>query len=640
MAEEALAALRAELAALAGTPSQYPPPYADDGPSPFHSLDAPFSPTSSATTSALRHLIQQKEAHAANLREIERMWRSSSPSPPRDPPPPPRDPPPRHPSPPPLGARPNFARPLLPDDPPPPAPPPPPPPIHPLAYAPSHPSTHRPASSIPTHHSHPALPTHRPSYPSYPSRPSTHRPSRPSTHRSHPSLPRPRSAGPTRPPAAAAVPPPLPLRPATARPASAPPSRPRVTVPRPFSFEARAPRTTTSMRKLQQDLAAQQEELARARAGLKARPVPEERAPLYAPPPAKPPPTKPLPFSFAAPRPKPSHNEAPPPAPAFVARPIPESMNQPKWERMQLEEAERRERLREAAMQRLRSAKLPPRMERAVHEDHARRSEEFERIRRELHAECTHRPRINEGKTREEFEELHARFEIAKEKKRQAKQPTVPQPFRMVLEQLKEGNRHYKVDSVESDMRRDELFLPERRWPYLSTRAPVAPTKRPEEEARAEAEKKKAAKKKAAAPPQFGTTISAELRRAHVEEEKMRREQAEERLKREAAEREARMVAATREISAALGGGDVNDVSRRAELRDKVTRKAASQSARESQKEFDARLEEMKQRVARRPKLFQQVGVDIEVQRAKQAAHDKFEEVLIKNNLTDLLREP
>lgn len=61
------------------------------------------------------------------------------------------------------------------------------------------------------------------------------------------------------------------------------------------------------------------------------------------------------------------------------------------------------------ARERLCKAKLPPRMERAAKEEGDRREEEFKRIQKELEAECTHHPKIHEGKTREEFEQLHAR---------------------------------------------------------------------------------------------------------------------------------------------------------------------------------------------------------------------------------------
>ena len=49
---------------------------------------------------------------------------------------------------------------------------------------------------------------------------------------------------------------------------------------------------------------------------------------------------------------------------------------------------------------------------------------------------------------------------------------------------------------------------------------------------------------------------ASELRRAHVEEEALKRKQLEERLKREEAERKAKMKAVTREVATALGGGD------------------------------------------------------------------------------------
>ena len=68
------------------------------------------------------------------------------------------------------------------------------------------------------------------------------------------------------------------------------------------------------------------------------------------------------------------------------------------------------------------------------------------------------------------------------------------------------------LNEVKLDQRRDELFLPEQRWPYLSTRAEVKPRKAPD-----------FAGLHAALPHQE-TTNSAELRRAAVEEELWRRQ--------------------------------------------------------------------------------------------------------------------
>ena len=149
--------------------------------------------------------------------------------------------------------------------------------------------------------------------------------------------------------AEAPAPAPLPIR--QPRPASAPQQRPRVTVPRPFSFEGRQPRVTTSMRKMQQDLEAQQTALEDARKNLKARPIPPDpmaapeggRQPLYpedggpaaAPAPVKTV-TKPAPFNFAARPPKKASAPEEKPPPPFTARSIPVSMNEPRWQQMQV----------------------------------------------------------------------------------------------------------------------------------------------------------------------------------------------------------------------------------------------------------------------------------------------------------------
>ena len=116
----------------------------------------------------------------------------------------------------------------------------------------------------------------------------------------------------------------------------------------------------------------------------------------------------------------------------------------------------------------------------------------------------------------------------------------------------------------------------------------------------------------------------------------MRKRQEGERTKRANAERAAKQALATKEIATALGGGDPKALKRREEQRQRESRRAAKENDKEKMSEFEARLQAMKERVARRPKLFQQSSIDIEIERAKQAAHDKFEDALRKNGLGNL----
>ena len=64
------------------------------------------------------------------------------------------------------------------------------------------------------------------------------------------------------------------------------------------------------------------------------------------------------------------------------------------------------------------------------------------------------------------------------------------------------------------DIRRDDLVLPERRWPYLSTRAPVAPSAPPKFDALHQA------------APQSGDTLLFKARRAQRAKEKLEAAQA------------------------------------------------------------------------------------------------------------------
>ena len=113
------------------------------------------------------------------------------------------------------------------------------------------------------------------------------------------------------------------------------------------------------------------------------------------------------------------------------------------------------------------------------------------------------------------------------------------------------ATRRRRLTVVAHPIRRDEIVLPERRWPGLSTRAPVPPTPPPV----------------TSNPPQYGMTLSAELRKAHTEEKALQQRQRDDRQKRDELERQAKMVAATREVATALGRADPREVRRREEVR-------------------------------------------------------------------------
>uniref|UniRef100_A0A7S3WUA9 Uncharacterized protein n=1 Tax=Emiliania huxleyi TaxID=2903 RepID=A0A7S3WUA9_EMIHU len=96
-------------------------------------------------------------------------------------------------------------------------------------------------------------------------------------------------------------------------------------------------------------------------------------------------------------------------------------------------------------------------------------------------------------------------------------------------------------------MARDELVLPERRWPYLSTRAPVQPKAPPP----------------AVAVPPPPTTTSTELRRAALEMDKLKRQIEEERTAQAEARRREEAKEATKKVAGALDLPSARDKAQR-----------------------------------------------------------------------------
>ena len=139
-----------------------------------------------------------------------------------------------------------------------------------------------------------------------------------------------------------------------------------------------------------------------------------------------------------------------------------------------MQEAERRERVAQKALESAARSKLPPRMQQHKESQRAKRAAEAERIQTEIDAELTLQPRITQEIP--DFDRLHANFERELARKRNTFRGTTPRPFRMESEpyrMMQRETKQVKDEMIQRDIRRDELVMPERRWPYLSTQAPV-----------------------------------------------------------------------------------------------------------------------------------------------------------------------
>lgn len=105
---------------------------------------------------------------------------------------------------------------------------------------------------------------------------------------------------------------------------------------------------------------------------------------------------------------------------------------------------------------------------------------------------------------------------------------------------LHEEARQVKKEMISRDMRRDELVLPERRWPYLSTRAPVARTPPPDLQSG-----------QASTPP-TGDTMLSKARRARLEGERLEARHTERRVMKQQRDRVESQKRATKEVAEAL----------------------------------------------------------------------------------------
>ena len=254
------------------------------------------------------------------------------------------------------------------------------------------------------------------------------------------------------------------------------------------------------------------------------------------------------------------------------------------------------------------------------------------RIKAEAHKDMTFRPKV--AATLPDFDALQRRFKRSLDEaaaaRRQFCRQTDTQPFELHTDQLR-GSLHPAPDQlamVRRDMERDELVLPEQRWPYVSTRAKA--------QGRNEAPDFHALWASAKCPS-YRTTTSAELRKACVEEERLKLELKKQRAEQEEAKRLEAIKTISKQVAGQLGGG--SSASRAALQREQRLRKREEfrQDAKEKQEQADARLAAIKEKVASRPFLFQQVSADVQAARAKQEAQDKFEQRIRGEGLGHLL---
>ena len=320
---------------------------------------------------------------------------------------------------------------------------------------------------------------------------------------------------------------------------------------------------------------------------------------------------------------------------SFRARDVPRSMSEPRWEMMRVQDAERRERCAQEALKSAQKSKLPARMQQHNETYRARKAAEAERIQAELDAELTLTPAITQNVP--DFDRLHTAFERNLARKRQSHKQTQPKPFKMESEPYRLMQREVKQvrdEMIQRDMRRDELVMPERRWPYLSTQAPIGRKPMPDFHKEHESWK--------ARVPSESTT---EKHEAQIEKLRLEREESKKKdaakvkaeNDRQSAQRNVTLKVANRLKEIA---GDPRQIARK-DQEEAVRRKEEHRQAwKERKKAVDENMAEMRARVDARPFLFEQASIDTAVERAKMEAHDRFDATMRKAGLADRLDMP
>ena len=163
----------------------------------------------------------------------------------------------------------------------------------------------------------------------------------------------------------------------------------------------------------------------------------------------------------------------------------------------------------------------------------------MQKIKAEVHKDHTFHPKVR-ASLPPDFQALQRRFE----KSLQAAKESNPhrkvkhEEFALRTDQLRGGHHRpapEQIAMVEADIARDNLVLPEERWPKVSTRAKVPPRAAPDFKAL----------HKDPRMPMYRSTTSAELRKACVEEAELKHQL---RARREE-QKELKRLAALREVS-------------------------------------------------------------------------------------------
>ena len=332
---------------------------------------------------------------------------------------------------------------------------------------------------------------------------------------------------------------------------------------------------------------------------------------------------------------RPEPKEEPKPAP-FKATPVPLAVSDTtRWREMQLRDAGRAEKIGIDAQRLQQMASLPPRMAAYANEEQGKRREALQKIRAVAEKDATFTPAITDDVP--DFKKKQRQFAAMLEHRKQAarmqidarKKEVKPFAFRTDARMGQDGGNRPSIPSrntlneVKLDQRRDELFLPEQRWPYLSTRAEVKPRKAPD-----------FAGLHAALPHQE-TTNSAELRRAAVEEALLKQQQKEAKEARDEEKRQAVMKANTERIASRIGAASKRMESLRASQSLEEKKKEWRQKERDDRMAAKRRKEALKAKMEAKPLMCESKTTERE--RAREEAVEKFEKTLVAQGLGDVL---
>eukprot|EP00003_Mantamonas_plastica_P021899 TRINITY_DN361_c0_g3_i10.p1 TRINITY_DN361_c0_g3~~TRINITY_DN361_c0_g3_i10.p1 ORF type:complete len:796 (-),score=343.77 TRINITY_DN361_c0_g3_i10:52-2439(-) len=269
----------------------------------------------------------------------------------------------------------------------------------------------------------------------------------------------------------------------------------------------------------------------------------------------------------------------------FQANRIPKHVSEPRFELMQMEEEERKQRINKMAQERLRQASLPPRMEMWEHTQQTKVKKE---------EGPSFKPQINE--TVLDFDKLHKEFanELAQKK----------QQFRQT--EIKEFSLRVEKNMDERRAKRERKKQQEELDAYL----------REEEE-----KKKKQAMierlNRTSKEPKYTkmTLFKIEEAKRKKEEEELKKLEEEEAKR---AEKEKKR-ALNAKVSASL-----YDTRKDLELRKEQQRQQKMQQRRELEEEYKEQLRTMKEKVDSRPLLLKQMEIDNEKKQAQERYNAKI----------------